>query len=71
MRGSICQTKLVSAFDEMEDLVKNFSSSLFGSGSVLMTLAYGSKWGSLPLHRRIAVKYGRLGRLELWRWIYG
>lgn len=33
MRGSICQTKLVSAFDEMEDLVKNFSSSLFEVGA--------------------------------------
>lgn len=51
MRGSICQTKLVSAFDKIEDLVKNFSSSLSEHWSTLMTLAFdkekNGKWGSL------------------------
>lgn len=47
MRGSICQTKLVSAFDKIEDLVKNFSSSVSESWSMLMTLAFDGKWESL------------------------
>lgn len=47
IRGSICQTKLGSAFDKIKDLVKIFSSSVSGSWSTIVTLAFDKKWGSL------------------------
>lgn len=47
MRGSICQAKLASAFDKIEDLVRNFSTSASESWSLLMTLGFDEKSGSL------------------------
>jgi len=61
MRGSICQTKLVSA-SKMEDLVKNFSSSVSESWSTLRHLLLTERGEALSL-LRVTVKHGWLGGL--------
>lgn len=74
IRGSVCQTKLGSAFDKIKGLVKNFSSSVSGSWSTPVTLPFGGKWGSLIIAQDYSKIWGTGRTCELrtkqWGWIY-